>query len=79
MRMRKSLAQFEAAFYEEMVEDRRRRDRLRRQAAQRSYVRRVERRTKHGNWRFVVLLLAMVSTAVIVTVAMFQTLTLFFA
>jgi anti-sigma-K factor RskA len=79
MRMRQSLAQFEAAFYEETVEDRRRRERLRRQAAQRSYVRRVQKRTKHGNWRFVVLLLAMVATAVIVAVAMFQTLTLFFA
>ncbi len=63
MRMRQSLAQFEAAFYEETVEDRRRRERLRREAAQRSYVRRVAKRTKHGNWRFVVLLLAMVATA----------------
>ena len=79
MRMRQSLAQFEAAFYEETVEDRRRRERLRREAAQRSYVRRVEKQTKHGNVRFVVLLLAMVTTAVVVTVAMFQTLALFFA
>jgi hypothetical protein len=79
MRMRQSLAQFEAAFYEETVEDRRRRERLRREAAQRSYVRRVEKQVKHSNWRFVLLLLAMVATAVIVTIAMFQTLTLFFA
>ena len=79
MRMRQSLAQFEAAFYEETVEDRRRRERLRREAAQRSYVRRVEKRAKHGNVRFVLLLLAMVSTAIIVTVVMFQTLALFFA
>jgi anti-sigma-K factor RskA len=79
MRMRQSLAQFEAAFYEETVEDRRRRERLRREAAERSYVRRVKRRTKHGNWRFVFLMLAMVATAVLVTVVMFQTLALFFS
>jgi anti-sigma-K factor RskA len=79
MRMRQSLAQFEAAFHEETVEDRRRRERLRREAAQRSYTRRAERTVKHGNWRFVGLVVAMVATTVIVTIAMFQTLSLLFA
>lgn len=76
MRMRQSLAQFEAAFREETVEDRRRRHRLRREAAERSYSRRIEKQTKHGNMRFVVLLLAMIGTAVLVTIVMFQTLAL---
>ncbi len=76
MRMRQSLAQFEAAFREEAVEDRRRRERLRREAAQRSYTRRLQRREKHGNMRFVALVLAMIATTVIVTIVMFQTLAL---
>ena len=76
MRMRQSLAQFEAAFREEAVEERDRRERLRREAAMRSRQRRVEKTTKHGNMRFVALVVAMIATAVIVTLAMFQTLAL---
>ena len=76
MRMRQSLAQFEAAFREETVEDRRRRQRLRREAVERSYSRRVQKQTKHGNMRFVALWLAMIATAVTVTIVMFQTLAL---
>ena len=79
MRMRQSLAQFEATFREEAVEDRRRAERLRREAAQRSYTRRIERQTKHGNMRFVLLLVTMIATAVVVTIAMFQTLALLFS
>jgi hypothetical protein len=76
MRMRQSLAQFEAAFREEAVEERDRRERLRREAAVRSRQRRVQKTTKHGNMRFVALVVAMIATAVIVTLAMFQTLAL---
>ena len=79
MRMRQSLAQFEAALHEETIADRRRRERLRREAARRSYTRRVQKQTKHGNARFLLLLVAMVGTAVVVTIAMFQTLALLFS
>jgi membrane glycosyltransferase len=79
MRMRQSLAQFEAAFREEAVEERDRRERLRREAAQRSRVRRVQRTNRNGNLRFVALVVAMIATAVIVTIAMFQTLALLMA
>ena len=76
MRMRQSLAQFEQAFREEAEESVVRRERLRRQAAQRSRVRRKERVAKQGTLRFVLLWLAIVATAVIVTVVMFETLSL---
>jgi len=74
MRMRQSLAQFEEAFREEAAESIVRRERLRKQAAQRSRVRRVQRTRKQGSLRFTFLALAIVVTAVIVTVVMFETL-----
>ncbi len=74
MKMRQSLAQFEAAFHEQAVEDRMRREEVRRQTAQRARVRRAERVQKHGTLRFFALVLVIVATAVIVTVAMFETL-----
>ena len=52
MRMRQSLQQFEAAFREEAADSVHRRERLRREAAQRSRVRRVEKVHKHGTLRF---------------------------
>ena len=76
MRMRQSLAQYEAAFREEAVESVQRREELRRQAATRSRVRRVERIHKAGTLRFIGLCLAILATTVIVTVAMFQALAL---
>jgi len=79
MKMRQSLAQFEAAFREEAVEERDRRERLRREAAQRSRERRVYRTNRNGNLRYVALILAMIATAIIVTIAMFQTLSLLMA
>jgi anti-sigma-K factor RskA len=74
MRMRQSLAQFEAAFREEATESVVRRERLRTRAAQRSRQRRVERVQKAGTLRFAVLCLAIVATAVLVTIAMFEAL-----
>jgi anti-sigma-K factor RskA len=74
MRMRQSLAQYEAAFREEAAESVQRREQLRHQAATRSRLRRVQRVHKAGTFRFVVLCLAIVATTVIVTVAMFQAL-----
>jgi anti-sigma-K factor RskA len=76
MRMRQSLAQFEAAFRAEAAASRERRERLRHQAASRSRARRAERVEKQGTLRFIGLALAIVATTVIVTIAMFETLTL---
>ncbi|HYY23654.1 MAG TPA: hypothetical protein VE780_17415 [Thermoleophilaceae bacterium] len=76
MRMRQSLAQFEAAFREEAAESVARREALRRQAAQRSRQRRRQRLHKRGTVRFVLLCLAIVATSVLVTVVMFETLSL---
>jgi membrane glycosyltransferase len=79
MRMRQSLAQFEAAFHEETAEERARRQRLRREAVQRSVHRRRARVQRSGTVRFFVLILAMLGTTVLVTVAMFKALALWFA
>jgi hypothetical protein len=76
LRMRQSLAEFEAAFKEEAVEERVRRERLRKEAAERSRVRRVQRLEKRGNMNFTVLVLVILLTTVVVTIAMFQTLSL---
>ena len=74
MRMRQSIGQLERAFVEEIELDRARRENLRRTAAQRSRVRRVQRRQQRGSLRFFLLVLSLIATAVLVTVAMFETL-----
>lgn len=74
MRMRQSLAQFEAAFREEAAESVERREHLRRQAVHRTRTRRVERVQKAGTLRFLGLCLAIIATTVIVTLVMFQAL-----
>ena len=74
MRMRQSLADIEAAFVEEIESDRERRERLQQQAIRRTQVRHRERARKHGSLRFWLVLLPLIATAVIVTIAMFQTL-----
>ena len=74
MRMRQSVAEIEEAFAEEISLDRRRRDSLRRTAEHRARKRHAERRNKRGSIRFVLLVLALVMTAAIVTVVMFRTL-----
>ena len=72
--MRQSLAQFERAFVEDLAADRARAERLRRQAAERSRQRQIERTHKRGSMRFAMLVLILVATAVLVTIAMFETL-----
>lgn len=72
--MRQSLDEFERAFHEEAHDDRVRRESLRRRAVLRAQQRRIEQTHKRGTARFVVLVLVLIATAVIVTVAMFQTL-----
>ena len=74
MRMRQSLAQYEAAFREEAKDSVVRREQLRRQAVQRTRQRRAERVQKAGKLRFTLLVLAILATAVLVTIAMFETL-----
>jgi hypothetical protein len=74
MRMRQSLAEIEDAFAQEIELDRERRERLSRTANQRTRERQVRRVHKQGSVRFILLSLALIATAVIVTVVMFETL-----
>jgi hypothetical protein len=74
MRMRQSLSELERAFFEEAEADRLRRERLYRQAAQRSSKRRIQRTRKAGSMRFVVLVLVLLGTAALVIAAMFRAL-----
>jgi hypothetical protein len=74
MKMKQSLADWEQAFVKEITLDRRRRGELRRQAEQRTFKREVEKRHKRGFVRFWLLVMALILTAVIVTVVMFRTL-----
>ena len=74
LRMRQSLADLERAFVEEAWDERDRREALRRQAAQRSRYRRIQRQHKRSSWRFAALVFVLIATAVGVTVAMFETL-----
>jgi membrane glycosyltransferase len=73
-KMRQSLDEFERAFLEETHVDRVRRESLRRKAVLRSRQRSLEKVHKRGTARFVMLVLMIIATAVIVTIAMFQTL-----
>jgi cell division septal protein FtsQ len=74
MRMRQSIAEIEEAFFEEIEEDRERQERLRRHAEQRLRRRRAVKTHRQGSMRFAVVLLTLIATAVIVAIAMFQTL-----
>ncbi|HWF75012.1 MAG TPA: hypothetical protein VG186_16805 [Solirubrobacteraceae bacterium] len=79
MRMRQSLAQLEQAFVHETQQDRERREHLRRNAARRSRKRAYEREKSRSSVRFGLLVFSLIATAVIVTVAMFETLNLLLA
>jgi hypothetical protein len=72
--MRQSLSEIEEAFFEEIEEDRERRERLRRHAEQRARHRRVARTHRHGTLRFTAVMLVLLATAVVVTIAMFRVL-----
>jgi membrane glycosyltransferase len=74
MRMRQSIAEIEEAFSEETEEDRERRERLRRHAEQRARRRHMQRTHRNGSVRFALLVITLIATAVVVTIAMFQTL-----
>ncbi len=74
MRMRQSLTELEREFARETSIERHRRASLRRTTEQRALKREVDRRHKRGSVRFVLLVLALMMTAAIVTVVMFRTL-----
>ncbi len=74
LKMRQSLATFEEEFREQMQEENRRAERLRRSAVQRTRKRTIERHKKRSSMRFWLLVASLVLTAVGVTVAMFETL-----
>ena len=74
MRMRQSLAELEEEFLESMQEEQVQAERQVRHAVQRTRIRRRERARKRSSMRFWVLWLALIATAVGVTVAMFETL-----
>jgi len=74
MKMRQSIAQLERDFEEEAVLERRRREQLRRQATERTRVRRRAKIEQGQRLRFLLLIGSIALTVVVVTVVMFQTL-----
>ena len=74
MKMRQSLAQLEQEFRHEMDLDRSRRESLRQRAVLRSRKRTRARDQKRSSLRYWLLVLSLIATAVIVTIAMFETL-----
>jgi hypothetical protein len=76
MKMRQSISQFESAFEQETSLERRRREQLRRRAANRSRERRINRTEQEGKVRFSVLAVCLTVTVVVVAVVMFEALSL---
>jgi hypothetical protein len=74
MRMGKSLAELERAFVEEAQVEQVRAVETVRETQLRARQREIEKAHKHGTMRFIVLVVALIGTAVLVTVAMFETL-----
>jgi hypothetical protein len=74
MKMRQSLDDFEQAYVAELYADRRRQDAARKRTEQRQRTRHAAKTKRHGNLRFLLLVLAMIATATIVTIVMFRTL-----
>jgi membrane glycosyltransferase len=72
--MRQSIAEIEDQFFEEIEDDRERREKLRKRAERRAAQRQAKRQHRHGSMRFWVLVLVLMATAAIVTYAMFMTL-----
>ena len=72
--MGKSLAELERAFVEEAQVEQVRAVETVRETQLRARQREIEKAHKHGTMRFIVLVIALIGTAVLVTVAMFETL-----
>ncbi len=79
MKMRQSINHFEVAFEQETSLERRRREQLRRRAANRSRERRIVRKEQHGKVRFSVLAVSLTATVGIVVVSMFEALSFLMA
>lgn len=76
MKMRQSFAEFERAFHEHTHTDRARRHQVRENAIKRTKVRHRERHVQSQFRRFVTLAIVLVATVVLVSYAMFETLSL---
>ena len=74
MKMRQSLAEIEQEFRHEMQLDRRRSQLQQRRAVSRSRKRWREREKKRSSMRYWVLVTSLIGTAILVTIAMFETL-----
>jgi cytoskeletal protein RodZ len=74
MKMRQSLAELEQEFRHEMQLDRSRSQLLWKRATSRSRKRSREREKKRSSMRFWLLVISLIATAMIVTIAMFETL-----
>ena len=72
--MRQSLDQFEEAFERESIIEQKRREDLRKRAANRSRARNIVKGEQKGKVRFSVLVVALTITVVTVTVIMFEVL-----
>ena len=72
--MRQSLADWEQAFVKDISLDRHRRASLRRTTERRARKREADRLHKRGSFRFALLVLTLILTAVVVTIVMFRTL-----
>jgi hypothetical protein len=72
--MRQSLDQFEEAFERESIIEQKRREDLRKRAANRSRARNIVKGEQKGKVRFSVLVVALTVTVVTVTVIMFEVL-----
>jgi hypothetical protein len=77
--MRQSISQFEVAFEQETSLERRRREQLRRRAANRSRQRRMVRDEQSGKVRFSVLAVCLTVTVVVVVISMFEALSFLMA
>jgi hypothetical protein len=76
LKMQQSLNQFEAAFESQKALEAKRRSQLRKRAIVRSKARRVHRSRQNGKVRFGILAVALTGTVAVVTVAMFEALTM---
>ena len=74
MKMRQSLAELEQEFRHEMQLDRSRSQLMWRRASSRSRKRWRERERKRSSMRYWLLVFSLIGTAVVVTIAMFETL-----
>jgi anti-sigma-K factor RskA len=74
MRMQQSLSEFEQALSQEMAVERAMRERAVRRVEKRNRQRHLAKVHRRGSFRYLMLVLSIIATAVVVTIAMFETL-----